>query len=689
MSRGRRLLATSVGAAVLTAVALAGAPATVGAQTPEATPTESTSDAPSLVLLGQTPWAAPGGLITLRLQSNGIPAGSMLALTVHDRLQSRTAFDESTDGGGLGSTRTIDRVPFDGLPTDATGARTAILAAPTLSGGGVYPVEVDVRGPDDQPITGFVTHQVVADVAADGSLAVGRPLSVSWVWPLRTEPAHLPDGSPDPTVVAELSSSGRLGRQAAALAANPGVPVTVAPSPETLEAWDTIGERVPDLATGTSSLRAAAAHLQVLTGPYVPLDYPSIVAAGLVGVVADEQRRGSSTLEEFFGSPIDPSVALPGLLDTASLQLLENAGVRRFVLPDTALTPVTEKFTPARPYTVQAIPGDDSTTATVAAADTGLARFLSGDEPPALRAEHLLAGLAVVAGEQPSIARGITLVNPEGWDADPELTAALFAGLRGNPLLTPTTVSQLLDRVPAATDDTAGDGAPLMRQLAPSRAVAPPISLEQYNAARSDLTSVQNLVGVGDSRAVAGERALAASLTSLWETPTGRTKARALVAGIGSSVNAYLHQIAVPEQSTITITSSTAEIPITMKNNGSATITVHVALQSDRLLFPAGAERDVELPPGKSTTVRIPVETRSSGTSPVTMTVTAAGLTVPGTPVRITVKSSFVSGVGLFLTIGAIVFLALWWGWDIHRRRKKGRVAHPARAFSAAHGQPA
>jgi hypothetical protein len=45
--------------------------------------------------------------------------------------------------------------------------------------------------------------------------------------------------------------------------------------------------------------------------------------------------------------------------------------------------------------------------------------------------------------------------------------------------------------------------------------------------------------------------------------------------------------------------------------------------------------------------------------------------------------------VGLFLTVGAIVFLALWWGWDIHRRRKKGRAAHPSHSFAAAPGHPA
>jgi hypothetical protein len=383
-----------------------------------------------------------------------------------------------------------------------------------------------------------------------------------------------------------------------------------------------------------------------------------------------------------------------------SLQLLENASARRLVLPDTALEPATEKFTPAQPYLVQAVAGDSSTNATVATTDTGLGRFLTGDDPPALRAAHLLAGLAVVAGEQPSIARGVTLVNPEDWDANPVFTKAMFAGLQGNPLLQATTVSQLLDRVPVATtggtantDDAGGAGATsgdgVLRTLAATRPVAAPLTLAQYNAARSDLTAVQTLVGATDPRAIAGERALAGSLTAQWQTAEGRVRAQALVGGISTSVNAYLNQIEIPGQTSITLTSSKAAIPITLKNNGDTDITVHVALQSDRLVFPEGAERDVTLVHGKSTTVRVPVETRSSGTSPVTVNVTAAGLTVPGTPARITVNSSFVSGVGLFLTIGAVVFLALWWGWDIRRRRKKGRVAHPAQAFSAVHGQPA
>ena len=101
-------------------------------------------------------------------------------------------------------------------------------------------------------------------------------------------------------------------------------------------------------------------------------------------------------------------------------------------------------------------------------------------------------------------------------------------------------------------------------------------------------------------------------------------------------------------------------------------------LTSSRLLFPNGAERDVTLVPGRSTTARFTVETRSSGNAPVTMTVTAANGALTVTPgVLITVKSSFVSGVGLVLTIGAAAFLLLWWAWDIHRRRRRRVPARP------------
>ncbi len=251
-------------------------------------------------------------------------------------------------------------------------------------------------------------------------------------------------------------------------------------------------------------------------------------------------------------------------------------------------------------------------------------------------------------------------------------------------------MSDLLAAVPSATVDGTPDGAPVYRQLAAHATEATPVTLRQYQDGETERDAVANLVGPTDARTTGADRSLATSVSSDWQTPRGRIRARDLLAGIGASVNGFLAQIKVQPQSTITITSSKAEIPIGFQNTSDQDLTVHVKLESDRLLFPDGAERDVLLPHQRSTTVRVAVETRGSGTSPVQMTVTTPdGLSIGGTTI-IKVRSSFVSGVGVFLTVGAGLFLACWWGWDIRRRRKRrGPGQARPRPLATPSGQPA
>ncbi|HLM18268.1 MAG TPA: DUF6049 family protein, partial [Acidimicrobiia bacterium] len=356
-----------------------------------------------------------------------------------------------------------------------------------------------------------------------------------------------------------------------------------------------------------------------------------------------------------------------------------------------ALMPITEKYTPAHPYKMQTAAGDDSTAVTVLATDDGFEHFLTGDQPPALRAAHLLAGLAVVAGEQPSISRGIAIANPVQWDADDAFVGAVLAGLRANPLLHATTVEGLLQAVPVATVDDEPDAAPVYRQLAPYAPPRPPVTSTQYARGVASRDAVARLVkSTSDPRVQNADRALATSVAAAWTNPPGRSRARDLLTSIKGSVDNYLKQVEVQPKSTVTITSSKAEIPISFRNNSDDDIAVHVQLQSDRLLFPDGATRDITLPANHNTTVRVAVETRGSGTTPVTMNVTTHDGLAIGGPTTIEVRSSFVSGVGIFLTVAAIVFLVLWWGWDIHRRRKKrAREQHPTYRFAPPSGQPA
>jgi hypothetical protein len=690
--------------AAVVALAISVAAGVVGSITASNRPASAQAGAPDLVLDGQSPWVPLGGTFTMQLRSETLPPGSTVALTIHDALRSRTAFDESVRGGALPPSRDRVAVPLDSLPVDpATGDRVLTLPTAGLTEGGVYPIEVDTRSAGDDSLAHFVTHVVVADLAADGSLAVGVPLNVAWVWPLRAAPAYSRAATnpnpaagpePDPAVVASLDPNGRLGRQAAQLAGNKDVPLTLAPSPETLDAWSTLATKNNELAAGVAALREAAKHDEVLTGPFVPLDLPAILGAGLGPAVNGELARGVGALEQFFGTHLDPSTALPGPLDPASLRLLANASVRQLVVHANALTPVDEKYTPAHPYRLEAVPGDDSTAATAITTDPGFERFLSGDDPPALRAAHLLSGLALVANEQPSVSRAVAFANPDHWDANDAFVTAMLAGLRQNPLLEPTTVSGLLDAVPTATTGNGAAATPVVRELASYSAPPPPVSLREYQQGQADQFAMAGLVGASDPRAARGDRALASVLTTAWANPKGRERARTLVQSLHTNLvvaqTQITSQIQVQPRTTITITSSKAQIPIGLKNISDHPVSVHLKLESDRLLFPDGAERDVTLPASRSTTVRIAVETRSSGRSPLLVTVTTAGGLLVTQPVRITVRSSFVSGVGVFLTVGAIVFLALWWAWDIRRRRRaRGGGRTRGMGLPTPSGQPA
>jgi hypothetical protein len=670
----------------------------------------SSDAAPVLVLAAQDSWTKPGGVFTMHLRAEpksssatdattAVTTGLNLVLILHDRVTTRTAFDASiaeptpSQPDPALPTQLGPRIsaPYDSLALDASGNRvfSVPLQGPNdaetpdhLSarrpGGGVYPLEVQLRDANDQRVSGFVTDVVVTDVVAgtgDGTTAPvwadGRALDLAWVWPLVTTPAYLPDGTPDPAVVEEMAPAGRLGHQAAAIDSLADVPLTLVPAPETVDAWQAIARQRVDVGAGIAAIQRAVAHDEVLAGPFVPLDLPAMTTAGLEGALDTQLTRGSATLDRVLGQRLDPRTAVPGPLDQHSLQLLRQRGVDRLVLSDpSALSPANEQFTPAHPIEVLATPGDDTSAMTAVAGDAGLERLLTGAQPPALRAARLLAGLAVVAREQPNVSRGITLVNPSDWDPDDGFVAAVAAGLRQNPMLRPVTVSGLLQDVPVPDEPA---------RTVVSRPVSTgfPITSKQFYKAFTNLLSIDALLTVDNPIAARGDRAINAAMSSTWENPRGREAASALLASVGASMQGFLSGIRIPAGTTVTVTSSSAEIPLTFQNDTGQPVRIHVQFESDKLLFPNGNGFDVDLPT-KNTTIRFAVETRTSGTFPVAVTLTtadAAHLPIQSTQLR--VRSTFVSGVGVFLTVAAGLFLALWWGWDIRKRRRAKRGEGP------------
>lgn len=669
IGRSRAFIATVIALAALLPAA-SGEPAAAG-------------PAPAdLTLVGQDAWTALGGDLVLGLRAQSAAPDMTLSVVAHQALTSRTAFDRAVGGGRLGSVLDQVEVPLDTLVTDANGARRLALGleAPNserdaarlgVRRAGVYPLTIELRGADEQTLAGFVTYVVAVEPGFGGATPLEKRLGVAWVWPLTTPPGTLPDGQADPAVVAALRPGGRIGRQAMALQRAPDIPLTLVPGPETMQLWGSLARDDATLLPGVSGMRDAVARAQIVAGSYVPTDLPSLVASGLTSAVDAQLVHGDETLRRFFGTRADTRTALARPVDGASLARLRAGGVDRVIVDADAVAPGSDRLTPARPFLLQS-PAPLGSPVNAVAGDDRLAVLLGGDQPPALRAQQVLAGLAVVALEEPDATRAVVIVNPDALDVPAAALEALLAGLRGHPWLSVSTVGDVFENVPP---ETASNGTAEIRDLAaynpPSAVVAP----AAYDAAQARLSSFRSLLPADDSRVTGADRALLSSVSSAWNAPGGAARARGEIAAADAAINGFLSQIQVPDPTTITLTARSGEIPLTFRNDTGQPVSVLVQLDSQKLSFPDGSSMLVDLPP-RSTTLRVPVEARTSGVFPLRLSVRSADGVLRITDTDVRVRATAVSTVGLALMIGAGVFLAVWWGFDIRRRR--ARVA-PAR----------
>jgi hypothetical protein len=657
------------------AVALTAAPVAAGTDPPPTT--GPPPDAPRILLAGQPAWAPIGGNLPLQLQVEGqgtSAPGLRVSVTAHRSVSTRTAYEAALRGENLGSTLGHVEFPLDVFPAGAGGIRTITLGLQPegpipMRASGVYPFEVELRDQNEARLAGFVTPVVAVAAGENGGPVVGRRLGVSLVLPMVSRPAYGADGKPDPEVLAELAPEGRLGQQAITVASS-AVPLTLAPGPETLESWTQLARDHPSLTTSLDAVRDGLGRMQVLSGPYVPIDIRSLLAGGLGTEVGAELVQGSEKLSALLGTRVDPRTEIARPVNDAALARLRDAGVDRVILDGGDLASRDEQFTPAQPFVVRSQQG----TTTAVGSDAGLQRLLDGTDPVALRAQRFLGALATIALEQPNVARGVVVLEPPNWDGTAELLQAMLAGLQADhPLLQPMSVDQLLEAVPAATSGNAA----LERQLAPSPVPSAPVSESEFADAETKLGAFNALVPPPNPLADAGNKALLVSLSSAWSGTAGRARARAELAKISFGVNEFLGRLHVPAgNSTITLTARQGEIPVTFLNETGQQLRVRVRLRSDKLVFPGGDERVLDLPP-RSLTVRFGVETRGSGTFPMTLTVTSPDGALQIQRTEVQVRSTFVSNVGVFLTVGAVLFLGLWWGNDFRRRRKR-RAAQAA-----------
>ena len=247
---------------------------------------------------------------------------------------------------------------------------------------------------------------------------------------------------------------------------------------------------------------------------------------------------------------------------------------------------------------------------------------------------------------------------------------AVVAGLTGPgalPVVRPVTLDTFFDAIPNAKQGRS----PMVRKLAPS-----PIGDLTINHAvesrqtRRRIEAFAGMTDPGNATYLSLDRRL---LTAHSADLHGARLRTSYLNGINNALDRELRKVELPRGRSITLTSRRAQIPLTFHKAVDYPVRVVIRFTSDKLRFPGGRTEALELRRA-NTVERIHVEALTSGTFPVKVELESPDGTLRFAQAKLTVRSTATSGVGLVLSAGAALFLAVWWGRHLRRGRRARRL---------------
>jgi hypothetical protein len=646
----------------------------------------------ALQLLNETPWLGPGPKqfqMELKVTTN-YPADEGLEVVVYSRLTARSQFQAAL-GGDVSGPFYDDTVPLSSLANDPRGGldvnipvnqstgRSAYDALP-IPTTGVYPVQAYLeiarvrKGP---PLTTFIVY-------AGNDASNLQRLDVALIAPFGPRVPISPAGSIGPMAA---STAEQFEADAAVLASS-HVPVTVRAEVPAIES----------LAGGKAREKAAVAHLrravasgdELLPSTDFPLDIGELVSSGLTVDLASELTAGDAALGGLLGIAPAPSTwAFSGDVGSTSVDALAGLGAQELAVPESDLSglPVADQeLTFAQP-TKLSLQGTDIQ---VVGADSELSERIGKAAAPGeavVVGDQVLAELAMIDLETPSVLRGVVLMPPPHTALDPVFLSVLLSGLQDNPLLRAVPLHEIFQDVPLASSGTSSATAgTLVRQLEGPQQTAPLGGVGQLQQALGAVAALGEVYGDNTSLVRGLSEDLVVSLSSVF---SGSRRA-SLIAGALQVAMADLHKVHLPSSISITLTSGQGRLPVTLVSTADLPVRVVLVLTSEQLRFltarfnggecravNAGSE-DCQLTLSRPTTsLQIPVVVRTPGAFPLLLEVETPSGEVLATSTD-TVRSTAIGDVAVVLMAGAALFLAVWWLRNArHGRRARRLVPKP------------
>ena len=588
---------------------------------------------------------------TLRLPA-AVTRTATMRFSLHRRVANRDSFRAIADHFAEPGVIDLVTVPvrrgvasgsgtsFDVLLTTKDGARNDLY----MPQEGVYPLSIDAVSADGTLLGTTLTflhrRAVGTDVALPVTVVAGLSAPVSLA----------SDGQ-----FALLDTARANTRAFVEFLQGAGGPVSVQVQPEVVEALAQSTEG-PDIEL-FAALRSALTGRRVALSPWVNADAAALVADGLAAQVTEMLNLSSATYARHLpGVVTQPSVWLArDSVDRQTLTLLRNLGIGTLVLLPAAGAGIEREASPSllsRP----AGPGND--TMAVLSADDAVSTTIdaAGDDPVRIgyriAAETIsLRDDLVAAGAVPDNARivvsssnGDLVDGPSLQTAVRALNAAPGISLRelgGAETVGPDTPATVF---PDSTGRTTGGLRSAMVQT------------------RRELDAVLSMLPEDDPRTTLWSELLAVAAG-------GGPEAGSYIDGLRSELRRLTSSVSLATAPDITLSSRSGSIRLQLRNDETTPLYVRVTVTSPKITIGNRADI-VELLPGSTTDVKVPISVRSNGSFPVNVRVTTpAGRVQVVSPAVITARVRAVTGLGQVVSITLLLVLLAWW-WTSWRRRR-------------------
>ncbi len=511
---------------------------------------------------------------------------------------------------------------------------------------GALPVVIDLTE-NGAVVDTIVTALLVADEEVDPV-----DIHLAFISDLRSPLAHAVDQSisiDTETMAEELAQfADRLPPAA-----------TVALTPETLSAG-AADEDADGLAIIDTIAETLTHHSLFATG-WVDLDEEAWRLANEERLVLDSYTLGQMVLEEYLGRSASSISLLDPDATAETIGLLRTAGVAGVIVGSEQLPSVDIRRADGRPLQIL---DDNGVGMPVLAIAEELHDDLESTDVE-LAAHQILSELILVSTSASS---------PRGYVIDLDTVSfpaldALLTKIAVAPAITTASVEEVLS-LPLARSPS---GTIIRTELVSAEAPSLGGDATDLRLTEAVVDSYESMVAPAQAPIAPLRTLLLAATASELDSDSRRAYTNEVFNTVSDGISGF----EILESSRITLASRTAELPIAIHNNQPLPITVILRIGSEKLRFPDGNELTLSLVPGLNE-FELRVETVASGDARLTATLTSPDGRLDLATGTIDIRSTAISGLGLVISVVALLVLGAWWARTILRVRRERHAASVA-----------